>query len=160
MKFVSNLNSAVTMLAIAASAVIASPVLAQSSPTVSVRAGTAISAVSDSSEIAMPSIPGGSIGFEANPAFFAGGQLCVTGLGENWAIKQDGTLHQERPIVRADGSVEQRRSARTPSCAPINADGHASVSNPFGPDAVPFVIAADGRIYWAGRNRLTGLNGS
>ena len=136
---------------------LAMPALAQSSSTVSVKPGMQISAVSDSSQIAMPAIPGGSVGFEANQAFFKGGQLCVTGLDDNWAIRDDGTLHQEKPIIRSDGSVEVRQSARTPKCAPIQDNGQVSVSNPFGPNAVPFIIAADGRIYWAGRNRLQGL---
>ncbi|MCW1888301.1 MAG: hypothetical protein KIH67_001990 [Candidatus Moranbacteria bacterium] len=147
MKFVPNISRSATMIALAASAVIASPVLAQSSSTVSVRAGTVISAVSDSRDIAMPAIPGGSVGFEADPSLFQGANLCVSGLDSNWAIKADGTLDTRDPARRA-------------SCAPISASGQASVPNPFGANAVPFIERGGRIIAWAGRNRLTGLSGS
>ena len=134
-------------IAIALSVVIAAPALAQSASVVSTRPGVAISAVSDSSDIAMPAIQGGSVGFEANPALFQGANLCVSGLDGNWAIKSDGTLDTRNPARRA-------------SCAPISANGTASVSNPFGPSAVPFIERGGRIIAWAGRDRLTGLSGT
>jgi hypothetical protein len=146
MKSIPNLSRSVAA-ALALASAIAMPVAAQNNSTVSTRAGTVISAVSDSRDIAMPAIPGGSVGFEADPTLFQGANLCVSGLDSNWAIKQDGTLDTRDPARRA-------------SCAPISANGQASVSNPFGANAVPF-IERDGRIIaWAGRNRLTGLSGS
>lgn len=123
---------------------IAAPVVAQSSSVVATRPGVAVSAVSDSSDIAMPAIPNGSVGFEANPTLFQGANLCVSGLDGNWAIKSDGTLDTRNP-------------ARRPSCAPIGANGQASVANPFGPNAVPFIERGGRIIAWAGRDRLTGL---
>ena len=146
MKSIPNLSRSVAA-ALALASAIAMPVAAQNNSTVSTRAGTVISAVSDSRDIAMPAIPGGSVGFEANPALFQGANLCVSGLDSNWAIKADGTLDMRDPARRA-------------SCAPIGANGQASVPNPFGASAVPF-IERDGRIVaWAARNRLTGLSGS
>jgi len=140
MKFLST-----SLIALASVAALASPSMAQNVSTVSVKPGLVISAVSDSSEIQTVPIPGGNVGFEANPSFFAGAQLCVSGLGANWAIKRDGTLDTRDP-------------ARRMSCAPISASGQASVRNPFGPDAVPVILLSDGRIVWAGRDRLTGLS--
>lgn len=122
---------------------ISSPALAQSSTVAT--SGKPISAVYDANEIAMAPLPGGrgNLGFEADPAFFAGANLCVSGRDDNWAIRRDGTL-------------DTYNKARRASCAPIGPDGHVSVPNPFGPSAVPF-IERDGRMLaWAGRDRLTG----
>lgn len=161
MKFLSNLRLATTALLACTTASLAAPASAEDNlPVVSVRAGTAISAVFDNTEIAMAPLPGGraNIGFEADPAFFQGASLCLAGLDDNWPIKRDGTLHVEMATIRSDGTVEPaRRSAREPVCAVIGNDGRAAVANPFGPTAVPFILR-DGRIIaWAGRNRLDGL---
>lgn len=105
-----------------------------------------ISIVYDASEIAMAPLPGNrqNMGFEADPAFFQGAELCVVGLNENWAVKRDGTFDTNDP-------------ARRMSCAPIGPDGQASVVNPFGPDAVPIIKGGDRLLGWAGRDRLRGL---
>ena len=136
------------MLALAAFTAFAMPAAAQqrSSPTVSVSSPLGISAVSDVTEIAMPSLPDGVAVFERTPAFFEGAQLCVSGLDANWAVRRDGTLDTRNPARRA-------------SCSPI-INGKATVSNPFGPRAVPFIERAGRIVAWAGRDRLSGLDNS
>lgn len=146
-------------LALAASTALAMPAAAQQnrSSSVSVTSPLGVSAVTDTTNIQMPAIPGGVAVYERNPAFFEGASLCVAGLDDNWPIRPDGTLHREQPILRADGTVERiPTSARTPSCAPL-VHGRATVSNPFGPRAVPFILRGDRIVGWAGRDRLSGL---
>lgn len=112
-----------------------------------------VSAVYDSKEIAMQQLPGGksNMGFEADPAFFQGANLCISGQGDNWSLRRDGTVDEYNP-------------GRKPSCALIDADGHARVANPFGDKAVPWIgvdTNGDGTvdriIAWAGRDRLNGV---
>lgn len=149
-------------LTVIAAAIVATPMSVIAQPragaTVSVTHPLGISAVFDGREIAMSipngSIPNGHVGFEANNGIFRGAALCVSGTGANWSLRRDGT-------------VDLRDPARRPSCAPIDAAGRASVPNPYGTNAVPWIGAdSDGDgvidriVAWAGRDRLSGLTGS
>lgn len=75
--------------------------------------------------------------FEANPGFFAGKQLCVSGQVDEWAVTRDGAIINDGP--------------RRAICSPINPDGSSSVSVDFRNDGVPFIAEGGRIIAWASR---------
>ncbi|OGI22522.1 MAG: hypothetical protein A2808_03425 [Candidatus Moranbacteria bacterium RIFCSPHIGHO2_01_FULL_55_24] len=80
------------------------------------------------------------LAFEANPSWFAGKQICVSGRRDFWSVRRDGVIVNE--------------GLRVPVCAPISPNGTVSLSVNFPTGFDPF-IAEGGRIVaWASRDDL------
>ena len=141
MKSITNFARTATMLAIAASAAIASPALAD---TINVGNQYGVSAVGDRSDGYQTQLADGQhVDFASNPQRFAGAEACLATGGDLWPFK-------------ADFSIDPRRAAGL-VCAPVGTDGRATIRiNGRVPQGSTYVIRYSGGGYdWAGQDRVT-----